>query len=62
MKKKESFGFREVGDIGDEEAAVAFSSDEEGEDEEEEGTEEAGDVYMLAATGSIRPGPAYVWG
>ena len=62
MKKKESFGLREVGDIGDEEVSAAFSSDEEGEDEEEEGTEEAGGVHMLAAAGSIRPGPAYVWG
>ena len=52
------FGLREVGDIGDEEAAAAFLSDEE-----EEGTEEAGGVlHMLAAAGSLRLGPAYVWG
>ena len=56
------FGLREVGDIGDEEAAAAFSSDEEEGDEEGEGTEEAGGVHMLAAAGSLRPGPAYVWG
>ena len=51
-----------MGDIGDKEAAAAFSSDEEEGDEEGEGTEEAGGVHMLAATGSLRPGPAYVWG
>ena len=52
----------EVGDISNKEAAAAFSSDEEKEDEEEEGAEEAGGVHMLAATGNLRPGPAYVWG
>ena len=51
------FGLREVGDIGDEEATAAFSSDEEEGDEEEEGAEEAGGVHMLAATGSLGPGP-----
>ena len=51
-----------MGDIGDEEATAAFSSDEEEGDEEEDGAEEAGGVHMLAATGSLRPGPAYVWG
>ena len=49
-----------MGEIGDEEAA--FSSDEEEGDEEGEEAEEAGGVHMLAATGNLRPGPAYVWG
>ena len=56
------FGLREVGDIGDEEAAAAFSSDEEEGDKEGEEAKEAGGVHMLAATGNLRPGPAYVWG
>ena len=51
-----------MGEIGDEEAAVAFSSDEEEGDEEGEEAEEAGGVHMLAAAGNLRPGPAYVWG
>ena len=57
MKKKESLGSERWGTLANEEAAAAFSSDEEGEDVEEEGTEEAGGVHMLAADGSIRPGP-----
>ena len=52
------FGLREVGDIGDEEAATTFSSDEEEGDEEGEEAEEAGGVHMLAAAGNLRPGPA----
>ena len=56
------FRLQEVGDICDEEAAAAFSSDEEEGDEEGEEAEEAGGVHMLAATGNLRPGPAYVWG
>ena len=55
------FGLREVGDIRDQEAAAAFSSDEE-EEEEGERAKEVGGVHMLAATGDLRPGPAYVWG
>ena len=51
-------GLREVGDIGYKEAAAAFSSD----DEDGEEAEETGGVHMLAATGNLRPGPAYVWG
>ena len=51
-----------MGDIGNEEAAATFSSDEEEGDEEGEGTEEAGGVHMLATAGNLRPGPAYVWG
>ena len=54
------FGLWEVGDISDEEAATAFSSDEE--EEEGEGARDVGGVHMLAATGDLRPGPAYVWG
>ena len=56
------FRLREVGDISNEEAATAFLSGEEEEDEEGEGAEEAGGVYMQAAAGNLRPGPAYVWG
>ena len=56
------FGLREVGDIGDEEVATAFSSDNEEGDEEGEEAEEAGGVHMLAAASNLRPGPAYVWG
>ena len=56
------FGLREVGDIGDEEAAATFSSDEEEEDQEGEGAEEGGGLHMLATAGNLRPGPAYVWG
>ena len=51
------FELREVGDIGEEEAPAAFSSDEEEEDEEGEGAEEAG---MLATARNLRPGPAYL--
>ena len=54
------FGLREVGDISNEEAATAFSSDEE-EEEKGEGAKEMGGVHMLAA-GDLRPRPAYVWG
>ena len=43
-------------DIGDKEAAAAFSSD----DEDGEEAEEAGSVHMLAPAGNLRPRPAYV--
>ena len=56
------FRLWEVGDISNEEATTAFSSDEEEGDEEEEGPEEARGVHILAAAGNLRPGPAYVWG
>ena len=52
------FGLREVGDIGNEEAAAAFLSD----DEDGEEAAETGGVHMLAAAGNLCPGPAYVWG
>ena len=48
------FGLWEVGDISDEEAATAFSSDME--EEEGEGARDVGGVHMLAATGDLRPG------
>ena len=54
------FGLREVGDISNEVAAAAFSSDEE--EEEGEGARDVGGIHMLAAAGDLRPGPAYVWG
>ena len=56
------FGLREVGDISNEEATAAFSSDEDEEDEEGRGAEEVGVVHMLATAGDLHPGPAYVWG
>ena len=55
------FGLREVGDISDEEATAAFSSNKE-EEEEGEGAKDMGGVHMLAAAGDLRLGPAYVWG
>ena len=45
------FGLREVGDIGDEEAATAFSSD----DEDREEAEETGGVHMLTVAGNLLP-------
>ena len=55
------FGLREVGDNSDKEAATAFSSGEE-EEEEGERAKEVGGVHMLAATGDLCLGPTYVWG
>ena len=55
--KEGLFGLREVGDISDEEAAAAFSSDKE--EEEGEGARDVGDggIHMLAATSDLRPSP-----
>ena len=50
------FRLREVGDISDEEAPTAFSSDKE---EEEERTPDVGGIHMLAAAGDLYPGPTY---
>ena len=43
------FGLREVGDISDEDATAAFSSDKE--EEVGEGARDVGGVHMLAAAG-----------
>ena len=58
--KEGLFRLREVGDISNEEATAAFSSDKE--EEEEEGARDVGGIHMLAATSDLRPRPAYVWG
>ena len=52
------FGLREVGDISDEDATAAFSSDKE--EEVGERARDVGGVHMLAAAGDCRPGPAFV--